>query len=71
MLFLTSCGPTFVMDRPIAYPSSCPAGDLNCERNLNAQTLAYIGHVEAATALMCENESIKKVLKECGNGLEP
>jgi len=71
LLLLCSCGPTIVMERPIAYPSSCPAGDLGCERNLNAQTLAYIGHREAATALMCEVEEIKKVLEECGSGSSP
>jgi len=66
LFLLGACSPVMVMDTPIAYPSSCPAGDNSCERNLNAQTLAYIGHKEAATALMCEDPRVRKVMvDEC------
>lgn len=53
-----------------AFPSSCLSGDKDCERNLNAQTLAYIGHKKAATELMCTDKDIRKVLEECGNNSE-
>jgi len=43
-------------------------GDTVCERNLNAQTLAYIGHKDAATKLMCQDAKVEKVMvEECGN----
>ena len=39
-------------------------GDTVCERNLNAQTLAYIGFPEATKRLMCEDYKIEKVMDE-------
>ena len=63
-LLLTACIPEIRVDTPIAFPSSCPMGDTVCERNLNAQTLAYIGFPEAAKRLMCEDYKIQKVMDE-------
>ena len=68
LLTTTACIPEIHVDTPIAFPSSCPFGDTACERNLNAQTLAYIGHKDAATKLMCNDPNVQKVLvEECGN----
>ena len=46
----------------VKYPNIC-AGDEACLRNLNAQTLAQLGHVEAATALMCEDTGVADLLR--------
>ena len=48
----------------ITYTASCNTGDAVCQRNQNAQTLAIIGHREAATQLMCEDSSIRDTLGE-------
>ena len=48
----------------ITYTASCNIGDAVCQRNQNAQTLAIIGHREAATQLMCEDSSIRDTLGE-------
>ena len=50
----------------ITYTASCNIGDAVCQRNQNAQTLAIIGHPEAATQLMCQDKSIRDTLgDEC------
>jgi len=51
----------------ITYTASCRVGDTVCQRNQNAQTLALIGHTEAATKLMCSDNIIGKLLpsSEC------
>ena len=41
----------------ITYTASCRVGDVACQRNQDAQTLAIIGHKDAATELMCSNMS--------------
>ncbi len=46
----------------VKYPNIC-AGDEACLRNLNAQTLAQLGHVEAATALVCEDTRVADLLR--------
>ena len=48
----------------ITYTASCNIGDAVCQSNQNAQTLAIIGHREAATQLMCEDSSIRDTLGE-------
>ena len=48
----------------ITYTASCRPGDAVCQRNQNAQTLAIIGHTEAATQLMCEDSDIRDTLGE-------
>ena len=45
-MLLTGC-------QTITYTASCRVGDVACQRNQDAQTLALIGHKEAATKLMC------------------
>jgi hypothetical protein len=44
----------------ITYTASCRVGDTVCQRNQDAQTLAIIGHKEAATELMCSDINISK-----------
>lgn len=44
----------------ITYTASCRVGDVACQRNQDAQTLALIGHKEAATKLMCNDSTIRK-----------
>ena len=39
----------------ITYTASCRVGDVACQRNQDAQTLAIIGHKDAATELMCSD----------------
>jgi len=48
----------------VVMPLSCPTGDANCQRNLDAQTLSYIGQDEAALKLMCLDPSLFDVLSE-------
>lgn len=48
----------------VTYTASCNQGDSTCQRNQNAQTLAIIGHHEAATQLMCEDSDIRDTLGE-------
>jgi len=58
------------MGTPIAFTSACN-GDMHCQRNLNAQTLHYLGHQHAATELMCADKYVQEVLdEECGNVLQ-
>jgi len=69
VVLLAGCDQTTLVNST-SYPASCASNDSVCERNLNAQTLAYIGHKEAATELMCTDPKIRKVLDECGNPLQ-
>ena len=58
------------MGTPIAFPSAC-WGDKECQRNLDAQTLYYLGHQSAATSLMCNSSSVREVMgDECGNNVQ-
>ena len=50
LMIVTAC-------QTITYTASCRVGDTVCQRNQNAQTLALIGHKEAATKLMCIDPS--------------
>jgi hypothetical protein len=52
-MLLTGC-------QTITYTASCRVGDTVCQRNQDAQTLALIGHKEAATELMCSDSIISK-----------
>jgi len=61
---LAGCNPVIEMPAPIAYPGACPVGNLPCQRNADAQTLAYIGQPHAAMLLMCTDENLSQVAKE-------
>lgn len=60
LMILTAC-------QTITYTASCRVGDTTCQRNQNAKTLALIGHKEAATKLMCSDNTISSLLpsSEC------
>ena len=64
LIFLAGCNPVIEMPAPIAYPGACPEGNLPCQRNADAQTLAYIGQPHAAMLLMCTDENLSQVAKE-------
>lgn len=57
-LTLAGCGATLNMPTPVAYAGACPKGDHKCQRNADAQTLAYIGETDAARSLMCADPSL-------------
>ena len=59
-MMLTAC-------QTITYTASCRVGDTACQRNQDAQTLALIGHKEAATKLMCSDSAVGSLLppSEC------
>ena len=70
ILALGGCVPTIEMPAPIAYPGACPAENLACQRNADAQTLAYIGQPNAAMVLMCQDPALSEALPEpCGISL--
>ena len=48
----------------VVMPLSCPAGNAKCQRNLDAQTLSYIGQSAAALKLMCMDTDLSEVLAE-------
>ena len=50
LMIVTAC-------QTITYTASCRVGDTVCQRNQDAQTLALIGHKDAATKLMCISPS--------------
>lgn len=62
--FLAGCSSVIEMPAPIAYPGACPVGNLPCQRNADAQTLAYIGQPHAAMLLMCTDEGLSQVMQE-------
>jgi len=64
LLVVAGCNPVIEMPAPIAYPGACPEGNLLCQRNADAQTLAYIGQPHAAMLLMCTDEDLSRVAKE-------
>lgn len=48
----------------VVMPLSCPVGNVDCQRNLDAQTLSYIGQGEAALKLMCLDSTLFDILSE-------
>ena len=52
------------MPTPVAYVGACPTGDHACQRNADAQTLAYIGQPDAAMLLMCLDDNLAEALAE-------
>ncbi len=59
---LAGCG-TLHMEAPTAFVTACPSGDYKCQRNADAQTLAYIGKSEAAARLMCQDANVAAVMQ--------
>lgn len=57
MSITTACSTSSVV-----LPSSCPAHDAKCQRNLDAQTLTYIGQKDAALQLMCSDPDLRDVI---------
>jgi len=67
ILALAGCSPMLEMPAPIAYPGACPPNNSACQRNADAQTLAYIGQPNAAMVLMCQDPALLEALPEpCG-----
>jgi hypothetical protein len=64
VVLLAGCTPTLHMPTPVAYVGACPTGDRSCQRNADAQTLAYIGQPDAAMLLMCLDDNLAEVLAE-------
>jgi hypothetical protein len=64
IILLAGCIPTLHLPTPVAYVGACPEGDRSCQRNADAQTLAYIGHPDAAMLLMCLDDNLAEVLAE-------
>jgi hypothetical protein len=62
--FLAGCSSVIEMPAPIAYPGACPEGNYLCQRNFDAQTLAYIGQPEAAMLLMCTDDDLAHLMQE-------
>lgn len=58
---MSACG-TINMPAPVAYSGACPHEDYKCQRNLDAQTLKYLGEDDAAVALMCEDIGLRAVM---------
>lgn len=55
ILLVAGCGPVTVSS--VAYTTACPKGDRQCEIRQNAETLYYMGHDEASTALLCSGDT--------------
>jgi hypothetical protein len=67
---LSACG-SIHMPAPVAYSGACPKEDYKCQRNLDAQTLSYIGEKEAAVRLMCEEPKLRNIMgSKCANLLQ-
>jgi len=67
ILALAGCTPVIEVPTPVAYPGACPVNNNACQRNADAQTLAYIGQPDAAMLLMCLDEDLAEALPEqCG-----
>jgi hypothetical protein len=64
ILALAGCTPTIEMPAPVAYPGACPLDNAACQRNADAQTLAYIGQPDAAMLLMCLDDNLAEALAE-------
>jgi hypothetical protein len=70
ILAIAGCTPVIDMPAPVAYPGACPMGNLPCQRNADAQTLAYIGQPHAAMLLMCLDDQLMEALPDqCGTSL--
>ena len=70
ILALAGCTPVIEMPAPVAYPGACPRNNAACQRNADAQTLAYIGQPNAAMVLMCQDTALAEALPEpCGISL--
>lgn len=65
-LLLAGCADSITLPTPVAYASACPAEDKKCQRNLDAQTLHYIGESDAAVALLCQDKDIQSYIQSCG-----
>lgn len=69
-LTVLGCTPVIEMPTPVAYPGACPVNNNACQRNADAQTLAYIGQPDAAMLLMCLDGDLAEALTEqCGTSL--
>lgn len=66
LLLLSACAETITMPTPVSYSGACPAGDYKCQRNLDAQTLHYIGESDAAVALLCQDKDLSLLIESCG-----
>ena len=64
ILAIAGCTPVLEMPAPIAYPGACPVDNAPCQRNADAQTLAYIGQPQAAMLLMCLDDALAEALQE-------
>jgi hypothetical protein len=64
LALMAGCSPVIDMPAPIAYPGACPEGNYLCQRNFDAQTLAYIGQPEAAMLLMCTDDDLAHLMQE-------
>lgn len=64
ILLMAGCTPVIEMPAPVAYPGACPEGDLACQRNADAQTLAYIGQPTAALRLMCLDADLAEAVSD-------
>ena len=58
LMLLTAC-------QTVTYTASCRVGDTACQRNQDAQTLAIIGHTDAATELMCSDPIVRTLPRIC------
>jgi hypothetical protein len=61
---LAGCSPVIEMPAPVAYPGACPVNNNACQRNADAQTLAYIGQPDAAMLLMCMDDDLAHILQD-------
>lgn len=66
LFIIAGCAETITMPAPIAYSAACPDGDYKCQRNLDAQTLHYIGESDAAVMLLCQDKDIQQYIQSCG-----
>jgi len=66
LFIVAGCAETITLPTPIAYSNACPPSDVKCQRNLDAQTLHYIGESDAAVMLLCQDKEINVFIKSCG-----
>jgi hypothetical protein len=64
LIATSGCAPVIEMPAPVAYPGACPDGDRPCQRNADAQTLAYIGQPDAALRLMCLDYDLAEMMQD-------
>ena len=65
VFLLAGCESVIQMPAPVAYSGACPKDDSKCQRNLDAQTLHYIGESDAAVMLLCQNKELRQVIESC------